>query len=184
MKWSEFRNLPNILSISRPLFFLPLTALVVLQLQWMFAGAVIFMIGVATDSLDGWLARKQGQVTITGKLLDPLTDKLFFDPSPLFFYSSLSPFLQNLFVFVYLPLELILMFGGLYAWFAPSQNIFSVGANNGGKWKTGSIVVFTILLFVNESVVTVSEKYLITTLSSATGFALMSLAGHINYRKN
>ena len=184
MKWSEFRNLPNILSLSRPLLFLPLTALAVLWLQWTWVGAVIYAIGAATDALDGWLARKQKQVTVTGKLLDPLADKLFFDPLPLFFYLSLSPFLQYLFIFVYAPLEFILMFGGLYAWFVPSQNIFSVGANNGGKWKTASIIVFTVLLFINELITPVSEKYLIAMLSAAVGFAFMSFVGHINYRKN
>ena len=76
------------------------------------------------------------------------------------------------------------MFGGLYAWFVPSQNIFSVGANNGGKWKTASIIVFTVLLFINELITPVSEKYLIAMLSAAVGFAFMSFVGHINYRKN
>ena len=184
MKWSKFKNLPNILSLSRPLLFLPLTALAVLWLQWIWAGTIIYVIGALTDSIDGWLARKQKQVTVAGKLLDPLADKLFFDPLPLFFYSSLSPFLQRLFVFFYVPLEFALMFGGLYAWFDPSQNIFSVGANNGGKWKTASIIVFTVLLFVNELISPVSEKYLIVILGAAVGFAFMSFVGHVNYRKN
>jgi len=184
VKWSEFRNLPNILSLSRPLLFLPLTALAVLWLQWTLAGAVIYVIGAVTDSIDGWLARKQKQVTVAGKLLDPLADKLFFDPLPLFFYSSLSPFLRHLFIFIYVPLECALMFVGLYAWFAPSQNIFSVGANNGGKWKTASIIVFTILLFINKLITPISEKYLIAILSAATGFAFMSFVGRVNYSKN
>jgi len=184
VKWSEFRNLPNILSLSRPLLFLPLTALAVLWLQWTLAGAVIYVIGAVTDSIDGWLARKQKQVTVAGKLLDPLADKLFFDPLPLFFYPSLSPFLQYLFIFIYVPLECALMFGGLYSWFAPSQKIFSVGANNGGKWKTASIIIFTVFLFFNELIAPVSEKYLITILGAAVGFAFMSFIGHVNYRKN
>ncbi len=182
MKWREFRNLPNILSLSRPLFFLPLMALAILWLQWIFVGAILYVIGAATDLLDGWLARKRKQVTIAGKLLDPLADKLFFDSLPLFFYSSLFQFLQHLFVFIYMPLEFALMLGGLYAWFVPSQNIFSVGANNGGKWKTASIVIFTILLFVSE-LIPISGKYLIAALSSAIGFAFMSFVGHMNFRK-
>lgn len=183
MKWSELKKLPNIISLSRPLLFFPLTALAVSGLQWIFAGAVIYAIGAATDLLDGWFARKRNQVTVTGKLLDPLADKLFFDPMPFFFYSLFSPFLRYIFVFIYLPLEFLLLFGGLYAGLVPSQNIFYVGANKGGKWKTASIVVFTLLLFTNELAIPISEQYLIATISSATGFALMSFVGHINIRK-
>ncbi len=184
MKWNELTKFPNILSLSRPLFFLPLTALAVLQLQWMFAGAVIYMIGVATDSVDGWLARKQGQVTITGKLIDPLADKLFFDSLPFFFYLRLPPFLRYYLIFIYVPLECALLFGGLYTWIVPSQNIFLAGANQWGKWKTASIVIFTILLFVSELIMPVSENYLTIALVSAIGFAFMSFVRHINYSKD
>lgn len=180
MKWSELGKIPNILSLSRPLFFFPLTALTLLWLRWDFAAAILYILGAATDFLDGRLARINGQVTITGKLIDPICDKLFFDLVPLFFYSQLSQFLQHLFLFIYLPLELLLMLGGLYSWFIPSQKIFLVGANQGGKCKTASIIVFTVLVFISELITPVSEKYLIAMLSSATGFALTSFLGHIN----
>ena len=133
MKWRELLNLPNILSLSRPLIFLPLIALVLLWFNWTHVGAVLYILGVVTDYLDGRLARKNGNVTVTGKLLDPMADKLFFDLIPFFFYFSLSYFLQYLFIVVYLPLECLLLLGGLYAWLSPSQNIFLVGANQSGK---------------------------------------------------
>lgn len=184
VKWSEFRKLPNILSLSRPLLFLPLTALAVLWLQWIFIGVILYITGAITDLLDGWLARKRKQVTITGKLLDPLADKLFFDILPFFFYPLLSPFLRYNLVFIYVPLECALMFGSLYAWSTPSQSIFLVGANWWGKWKTASIVIFTVLLFINELIMPISEKYLIVALGSATVSAFMSFVRHINYSKN
>ncbi len=37
---------------------------------WVYAAAAI------TDLLDGWLARRQGLVSVLGKFLDPLADKL------------------------------------------------------------------------------------------------------------
>lgn len=38
--------------------------------------ACVFVVAAATDLLDGYLARRRGQVTSLGKLLDPIADKL------------------------------------------------------------------------------------------------------------
>ena len=40
------------------------------------AAAVVFLIAALTDLLDGYLARRCGQVTKLGRLLDPIADKL------------------------------------------------------------------------------------------------------------
>jgi len=42
----------------------------------MLLAAIIFLLASATDLLDGYIARKRGQVTTLGMLLDPLADKL------------------------------------------------------------------------------------------------------------
>ncbi len=41
-----------------------------------FIAAVLFAVTGATDFLDGWVARRTGAVTVVGKFLDPLADKL------------------------------------------------------------------------------------------------------------
>ena len=41
-----------------------------------FVAAMLFAIIGATDFLDGWVARQRGLVTVIGKFLDPLADKL------------------------------------------------------------------------------------------------------------
>ena len=42
--------------------------------EWWAAG--VYLAAAATDSLDGWLARSRGEVTVAGAFLDPLADKL------------------------------------------------------------------------------------------------------------
>jgi CDP-diacylglycerol--glycerol-3-phosphate 3-phosphatidyltransferase len=38
--------------------------------------SAVFIAAATTDGIDGYLARKRGQITTTGILLDPLADKL------------------------------------------------------------------------------------------------------------
>jgi len=79
-------NLPNTLTILR-IFFVPfLVAVLVeqdLRIDWHgvfvaneFLALAIFLAAAATDLLDGYLARRWGQITTVGTLLDPIADKL------------------------------------------------------------------------------------------------------------
>ncbi|HUZ46139.1 MAG TPA: CDP-diacylglycerol--glycerol-3-phosphate 3-phosphatidyltransferase [Terriglobia bacterium] len=70
-------NLPISLTVLR-IFFVPLVVVLLLTRgQNMDLWAVgVFLLAAATDLLDGYLARKRGQVTALGILLDPLADKL------------------------------------------------------------------------------------------------------------
>lgn len=79
-------NLPNTLTIAR-IFFVPLLVAVLVQeriiLHWNGAvitndvfALIIFWLAAATDLMDGYLARRWGQVTTIGTLLDPIADKL------------------------------------------------------------------------------------------------------------
>ena len=80
-------NLPNLLTLMR-IFFVPLLVAALLAegmaAPWasliplsreMFALAV-FLAAAVTDLLDGYLARRWGQITTVGTLLDPIADKL------------------------------------------------------------------------------------------------------------
>lgn len=73
-------NLPNAITVVRillaPLFFWMLLADAGEDgwLRW--AAAAVFIIAIATDGIDGHIARSRGLVTDLGKILDPIADKL------------------------------------------------------------------------------------------------------------
>lgn len=46
-------------------------------IRWWSYALALFLAGAATDFLDGWLARRLGQVSAFGALLDPIADKVF-----------------------------------------------------------------------------------------------------------
>lgn len=70
-------NLPNALTLLR-IFLVPVLVVVLLTRVegHVYLGAAIFGLAVATDYLDGFLARRRNEVTRLGILLDPLADKL------------------------------------------------------------------------------------------------------------
>jgi CDP-diacylglycerol--glycerol-3-phosphate 3-phosphatidyltransferase len=70
-------NFPNLLTLLR-IFFVPVlvAALVGGSDRRELLALAIFLAAAATDLLDGYLARRWGQVTTIGTLLDPIADKL------------------------------------------------------------------------------------------------------------
>jgi len=69
---------PNALTTLR-IILVPVFAWMLLahpgETWWRVATAVIFLVAILTDSLDGYLARKHNLVTRFGKLADPIADK-------------------------------------------------------------------------------------------------------------
>ena len=77
MLLKEFWNVPNLLTFGR-ILIIPLFIALAYQANPMaslLAGA-LFAVAAITDVVDGWLARRMGLVTVIGKFLDPLADKL------------------------------------------------------------------------------------------------------------
>ena len=73
----DFLNTPNVITLTR-IAMIP----VFLWFTWResrldsLIGALIYAVTGATDFVDGWIARKKNLVTVIGKFLDPLADKL------------------------------------------------------------------------------------------------------------
>jgi CDP-diacylglycerol--glycerol-3-phosphate 3-phosphatidyltransferase len=67
-------NLPNQLTSLRLVLSVVLFCL--MEYDFYFASLVLFIIGAGTDWIDGYFARKYGQVTTLGRILDPFADKV------------------------------------------------------------------------------------------------------------
>lgn len=68
-------NLPNAITLSRLILSVVLFVLIWSGRYWQ-TSAVVFIVAAATDFLDGYLARKYGQVTVLGRIMDPFVDKI------------------------------------------------------------------------------------------------------------
>ncbi len=86
MSKSQIYNIPNILAFIR-ILLAPLMFILLVNRDWaifdgihyswldFFAG-FIFVIASSTDFFDGYIARTFNQITMLGKILDPLADKM------------------------------------------------------------------------------------------------------------
>ena len=73
----ESLNLPNFITLTRILLIPVFVVLFATPTpDRSLSAAVVFVIAAVTDMLDGYLARRNGQVTTLGMLLDPIADKL------------------------------------------------------------------------------------------------------------
>jgi cardiolipin synthase (CMP-forming) len=70
---SDLLLVPSLLSFTR----IPLAVAFPLALPSRGAALAILVAAGVSDVLDGWYARRYGQATPTGAVLDPVTDKLF-----------------------------------------------------------------------------------------------------------
>src|SRR5204863_424882 len=75
-------NLPNSITLTR-IFSIPLLIWILSTSRFHGTGgekellaSALFIAASITDGIDGYLARKRGQITTIGMLLDPLADKL------------------------------------------------------------------------------------------------------------
>ena len=152
-------NLPNALTLTR-IFLVPFLVGVLLVDPRALAGnpevlgtialremigVVLFLIASLTDWLDGWFARRRGQVTTLGVLLDPIADKLLV-------CSALIALAFNRDAQAWIVILLVgreLAVSGLRSVAAAFGVI--IPASRMGKYKTGAQVVAITMLILTHS---------------------------------
>ncbi|HEX5470254.1 MAG TPA: CDP-diacylglycerol--glycerol-3-phosphate 3-phosphatidyltransferase [Lacipirellulaceae bacterium] len=67
-------NVPNTLTVAR--LVLAVFCFICLAIDWYLPALVLFAIAAGTDWVDGFYARRYGQITQLGRILDPFADKI------------------------------------------------------------------------------------------------------------
>lgn len=141
---STIMNIPNLLTMGR-IACVPIVVLLLLSdsRQMGFWAAVVFSAACVTDWLDGYLARKWELVTVMGKFLDPLADKLIVMAALI----MLIPLERVPAWAVFLILAREMLVTGLRS-IASSEGIV-IAASNLGKYKTIFQMVAIIALLLH-----------------------------------
>ena len=135
-------NLSNFLTISR-IFITPLICALILSENYNFA-LYSFILASFTDFLDGFIARKNNKVTNSGKILDPISDKILT-------FSVLSCFVKmkllNVWAFVIL-LSRDFIISSVRIILAKNNIVYE--ANKVGKLKTFFQFLFIFILLLSN----------------------------------
>lgn len=106
-----FFNISNLISISRIIITIPLIfAIWNYNLFWTLT---LIVIGLFTDWLDGFLARKFNQVSEWGKILDPVADKIIIGASG--FILLLQGRVELWFALAVIIRDFLILIGGIYS---------------------------------------------------------------------
>lgn len=139
-------NVPNLLSLSR-ILSVPVFIILMLEpspVRALVAG-IVFSLASATDWLDGYLARKWGQVTKVGKLLDPIADKILIMAALVTLVEIRSEVVHSWMAIVIIGREFAVT--GLRA-IAASEGIV-IPAETVGKYKVGAQITAVLSLLLD-----------------------------------
>ncbi|AVN65371.1 CDP-diacylglycerol--glycerol-3-phosphate 3-phosphatidyltransferase [Mesoplasma florum] len=203
MKQKQKLNLPNWLTLIR-LLLVPVVVMLVISniCDWdksfiigtdtstfhitltMLLAGIVFIVASFTDFLDGYLARKNNQVTEFGKFFDPIADKLLVNATLILFASSIS------IIPVWVTLVLILrdIFVDFIRMILSSKNI-TLSAGIFGKLKTVfQMIGLSILFFFSSFTLHIEvwqEQLILIPMYIAVAFSLYSgLDYFLKARKN
>lgn len=151
MNKNNLTSIPNILTLIRigliPIFVLAFY----LPFSWShIATAAIFAAAAITDMLDGYLARKLGQVSALGTFLDPVADKLMIAVALVLLVQMHPTPLLAIPAAVIVGREIAI--SALREWMAELGKRTSVAVSVIGKFKTVSQMLALLFLLFHEPV--------------------------------
>ena len=165
-------NVPNTLTIIRVLLIPFFVAFMLCNITAYdnYIALAIFIVASLTDTLDGYLARKNNQVTNFGKFMDPLADKLLVCSALICLLSN--GMISTVVVLIIIAREFIISGFRLVA----VDNGIVIAASWWGKAKTISQMIMIILLILHFdlSVFVILEQIFIWLSLALTVISLMT----------
>lgn len=168
---SDIWNVPNVLTMGRIVMIpaicwcawrgTPATAA---------AAAALFGLAAFTDWLDGYIARKRNLVSMTGKFLDPLADKLLV----MAVFCTMLPVDRLPIWFVVVALSREMAITSLRA-LAAGEGII-IAAEQGGKWKTALQLVGLSAILIQHQYVVDFGLFSLDVRFDRLGFVLLLMS--------
>jgi len=137
---------PMIATLFR-IFIVPVIVVLMLYKPnaWPLICGILFIIASLTDWLDGYLARKLNSVSVAGKFLDPIADKVLVSSVLILFVSM--QMIEALAVLILINRDVII--GGVRSIAASQGQVIDAGII--GKWKTTIQMIAIPSLFFGQS---------------------------------
>lgn len=177
-------NLPNKLTVLRIIMVPFYLAAMLIEFPFHFLVAdAIFGIASLTDMLDGKLARKNNQITVFGKLCDPLADKMLTTAA---FLAFMQLKICNIWiVMIILTREFLVTSFRLVA---TAQGVV-IPAGILGKIKTASQMIFSVIIMIGcqfhqsvvDGVTVMSQSFAIASNVLLGITAVMTVVSGIKY---
>jgi CDP-diacylglycerol--glycerol-3-phosphate 3-phosphatidyltransferase len=153
-------NIPNTLTIMRILLIPVLVVVFYMPFKHhLLVAALIFTVAAVTDWLDGYLARRLGQMTKFGAFLDPVADKLMVAVALVLLVERHDTKLLTLAACVIIGREIVV--SALREWMAELGQRTSVAVSYIGKVKTAFQMIAIIGLLAIDPVR--DESWLLAT---------------------
>lgn len=143
--------MPNLLTVLR-IIFASLIALILIFFDSKiayFISFILFSLAGITDYFDGWLARKKGQISDLGRMLDPIADKILVISTFIILMSNnVIEGFNAIAAFIIIYREIFI--SGLREFLGNKSLVVKV--TKLAKWKTATQFI-TILVFLGSQVI-------------------------------
>lgn len=135
-------TLANIVSMSRILVALPIIWVYLWHdgISWVFTVLVAY--GILSDYLDGWLARRNNEISELGKVIDPIADKVL--AAVLFIFAAWLGKIPLWFLIVALLRDGLIMLGSVYISLTRGKVAMSVMS---GKVFVNALALYWLAVF-------------------------------------